>query len=141
MLLDKCLYYYDSKFNLNCAETILYAANDEYSLGLDKKALKLAAGFGGGMAVEGVCGAASGAIMALGCIFVEDRAHESDRIKNLTKEFLGRFNERLCTVDCKELKDMYKTEDKRCSDMIIVAGEILDDIVGRERIIAAAGVL
>lgn len=62
---------YGEKENLNCAEKILYASNEAYNLGLDKKALKLSAGFGGGMAIESVCGALTGAIMVLGCLFVK----------------------------------------------------------------------
>jgi len=34
--------------DLNCAETVLYAANQAYGLQLPHSALKLAAGFGGG---------------------------------------------------------------------------------------------
>jgi len=35
--------------DLNCAEKILYGANEIYDLGIDKNDLKMAAGFGGGM--------------------------------------------------------------------------------------------
>ena len=37
--------------DLNCAEKILYGANEIYDLGIDKNDLKMAAGFGGGMGV------------------------------------------------------------------------------------------
>ena len=47
MLQERAKQYYDQDYN--CAETILRAANDEYQLGLDEAALRLAAGFGGGM--------------------------------------------------------------------------------------------
>jgi len=38
---------YGEEHDLNCAETILWAANAVYDLGLDRNALRLAAGFGG----------------------------------------------------------------------------------------------
>ena len=38
--------------DFNCAEKMLYGANEAYRLGLSPEALKLAAGFGGGMAIE-----------------------------------------------------------------------------------------
>ena len=44
----------------------LYAANEEYDLGLSKREFKIMAGFGGGMAIEGVCGVASGAVATIG---------------------------------------------------------------------------
>jgi C_GCAxxG_C_C family probable redox protein len=132
MLLEKCLKYYDKKYDLNCAEAVLYGANEEYSLGLELKDFKLAAGFGGGMGIEDVCGAATGAIMVLGIMFTVNRAHEADKVKTLTKEFLERFKERLTTLNCKELKALYRTEEKRCSYIIEVSAEILDDIVKKE---------
>ena len=72
----------------NCAEKILYGANQAYNLGLDQKALKVSAGFGGGMGLSLVCGALTGAIMVLGVMFVKEKAHESTRIKDLTQELL-----------------------------------------------------
>lgn len=132
MLKETAYKYYSKDYDLNCAETILYTANDEYKLNLDKNTLKTMAAFGGGMAVEGVCGAISGAIAALGILFTKDRAHESDRIKLLTKEFIEKFTERLGTENCKILKDKYRNDDIRCEKMIIASAEILDEIVKRE---------
>ncbi|KPU45888.1 putative redox-active protein [Oxobacter pfennigii] len=133
MLKEMVNKYYDKSYDLNCAETLLYAANEEYDLNMDKKALKIAAGFGGGMAVEGDCGALTGAIMALGVMFVEKQAHESDRIKTLTKEMIQKFNEKLKSVNCKELKSMYRNDEIRCTDIVYAAAEALDEIVSRER--------
>ena len=72
---------------LNCAEKMLHGANVAYKLGLDKEALKLASAFGGGMGIEDKCGALTGALMVLGKLFVKEKAHESDRIGRLTREF------------------------------------------------------
>lgn len=132
MLVDKCIKYYDKKYDLNCAECMLYAANDEYGLGLTKKHFKAAGGFGGGMAVENVCGALTGAVMVLGCLFVNERAHESDKIKLLTKEMVERFSEKLKTVNCSQLKSLYRDDQKRCIDIITTSAQILDDIITRE---------
>lgn len=132
MLVEKCMKYYGKEYDLNCAECMLYAANEEYGLKIDSGSFKLAAGFGGGMAVEDACGAMTGAIMVLGRMFTEKRAHESDRIKLLTKEFIEKFKTRLTTFGCKQLKSLYRDDVKRCTDIIIVSAEILDEIVKRE---------
>lgn len=132
MLADKCKKYYDKTYNLNCAECILYGANEEYNLSLNSFDFKLAAGFGGGMAVEGICGAVLGAVMVLGRMFVDKKAHESARIKLLTREFIEKFNSRMKTDNCKELKALYRNDEKRCIDIITAAAEILDEIVIRE---------
>lgn len=132
MLVEKSEKYYDKKYDLNCAECILYSANEEYGLNFTHDTYKLAAGFGGGMAVEDACGAMTGAIMVLGRMFVKDRAHESERVKLLTQEFIARFKERLKTTNCGELKALYRDEEKKCIDIIKASAEILEDIIQRE---------
>ena len=132
MLVDKVKKYYSTELDLNCAETILYAANEEYNMDLPPKTLKAMAAFGGGMAIESVCGAATGSIAVIGILFTKERAHESDRIKTLTAEFMNRFNDELGTLNCKELKQKYRNDQVRCSKMIETAADILDKIVKRE---------
>lgn len=133
MLLDKAREYYSKDYDLNCAETIIYAANEEYDLNLTGETLKSMAAFGGGMAIESVCGAATGAIAVIGIIFTHKRAHESEKIKHLTSEFMNKFESELGTLNCRELKERYRNEDARCIKMIETAASILDEIVIRER--------
>ena len=115
--------------DLNCSETILYGANEAYHLGLNSDALKLAAGFGGGMAIESVCGALTGAIMVLGRLFVEDRAHKSPWLKELTKELLVRYREEMGSIQCDALKEDYRTEEKKCREVIEKAAMVLDEVI------------
>ncbi|MGL5244271.1 MAG: C-GCAxxG-C-C family protein [Sarcina sp.] len=134
MLIDKAKAYWNKKYDLNCAECIMYAANDEYNLNLSKETLKVMAAFGGGMAIESICGAATGAIGTIGIIYTNDRGHESPRVKKLTKEFMDKFYEELGTHKCDELKAKYKKDDvDRCIVMIESAAKVLDDIIIRER--------
>lgn len=123
---------YGKDQDFNCAEKILYGANEAYRLGLSNEALKMAAGFGGGMAVEDVCGALTASIMVLGRLFVKNNAHESTRIKDLTKELLESYRLKMGTIDCAPLKSKYRTEEIGCRDVILRAAEILDAIVERE---------
>lgn len=134
MLLNAVKKYYDKDYDYNCAETILYAANEEYRLNLDKKALKTMAAFGGGMAVEGTCGALTGSLAVLGILFVKDKAHESDRIKELTKEYFQKFRDKLSTDNCIKLKELYRNDEIRCSHIVCAAAEVLDEMVNREGI-------
>ena len=76
--------------NLNCSEKILYGANQVYHLGLDDKALRLSAGFGGGLGCEELCGAIAGGVMTLSALFVRQHAHESPRIRELCSELVRR---------------------------------------------------
>lgn len=133
MLVETLNKFYSKEYNLNCSETMLYAANEEYNLNLDKNALKIMSAFGGGMGVEGVCGAITGALGVLGVIFVEEKAHESEKTKALSKEFIDEFNKKLGTDNCSELKEKYKNEDIRCWKMVQISGEILEEIIKREK--------
>ncbi|QUH25632.1 C-GCAxxG-C-C family (seleno)protein [Serpentinicella alkaliphila] len=124
---------FGEKEDFNCAEKILYGANQVYNLGLDKKALKLSAGFGGGMAIGTVCGALTSSIMVLSHLFVEEIAHESIRIKKLSKELLDRYAEEMGSVDCKPLMKSHRTKEHKCLHVVSAAAKILDDIVLREQ--------
>lgn len=132
MLTDLIKQGFGEKEDLNCAEKILQGANIAYTLGLDKQALKLASGFGGGMAIEDKCGALTASIMVLGKLFVNDRAHESTKIKELTMELFKEFRGEMGSIDCVPLKDKYRTEEIKCRNVIIKSAEVLDRIVKRE---------
>ncbi len=132
MLTDLIKQGFGEKDDLNCAEKILQAANLAYGMGLDRESLKLAAGFGGGMAIEDKCGALTASIMVLGRLFVRDRAHESTRIKELTLELFQKYKEEMGSIDCGPLKEKYRTEELKCRNVILKAAEILEQIVERE---------
>ncbi len=118
--------------DLNCAEKILYGANAAYELGLTKDALRLSAGFGGGMGVEDACGIVTGGVMVLSKLFVKDRGHEGPRIKELTGEWIASVKEHFSSMNCAALKEKYRTPEKGCGDLILAAAKVLDKIVLRE---------
>lgn len=134
MLVDRARELWDKKYDLNCAECIMHAANEEYDLGLSKQTFKVMASFGGGMAIESTCGAAAGALGIIGVMFTNDRGHESPWVKELSKEFMDRFYEELGTHNCTELKAKYRKDDiHRCIVIIETTARILDHIVIREK--------
>lgn len=129
-LIEKGFY---PKNDLNCAETILYGANQVYNLGLSKNCLRLSAAFGGGMGIENVCGVATASLIVLGCLFVKDRAHQSPEIKDIGKELFELYTKNLGDFNCKPLKDKYRTEEKKCFDVVLKGAEILDYIISKEK--------
>lgn len=118
--------------DLNCAEKMLYGANAVYGLGLSPDALKLSAGFGGGMGVEGACGILTGGVMVLSSLFVKERGHEGPRIKTLTGEWHEKMKSVFSSTDCAPLKAKYRTAERGCADLILNAAMLLDEIVLRE---------
>ena len=123
---------YGNEEGLNCAEKILYGANEVYKLGLDKQALKVASGFGGGMGIEDVCGAITGGIMAIGCFFADENTSEIKKTRDLAKMFFAKYEAEMGYIDCAPLKKEYKAEEKKCGDVILKAAEILDEIIQDE---------
>ncbi|MCP4313282.1 MAG: C_GCAxxG_C_C family protein [Bacteroidetes bacterium] len=90
----------------NCAQSVLLSFAED--IGYSKElALKVAAGFGGGMGrMQGTCGAVTGAIMVLG-ILEGEKAADNSELKSSSyeavKEFFVRFTDEYQTTNCKDL--------------------------------------
>jgi len=126
---------------LNCAQSVLLSHAEE--LNLDRTtALRIALGFGGGMAMAETCGAVTGAYMVLGlkANFKEKTIQE---IKAETKVAVKKFNElfiarhgsltckRLLGVDISTPKGSAEANEKNLFDTVCVglvssAAEILE---------------
>jgi C_GCAxxG_C_C family probable redox protein len=92
--------YQFSKFN--CAQTVFSLFAPE--LGIDEKtAMKIASGFGGGMACAETCGAVTGAYMVIGMKHGHATANPDDktRTKMLVKKFNTKFKEAHGSLICK----------------------------------------
>lgn len=125
--------YYTPEHDLNCAEAIVYAVNEAYQLNLSKETLRASAGFGGGMAVEETCGVLTGAILVLGIMLVQERAHENDKMKEVVSGFLLRYEKLKGTTNCKKLKDQYREEDPvKCRAVVMDAARLLEEVLGEE---------
>lgn len=95
--------YFEQKYH--CSQAVLAAFAEE--LGLTKQqALKLGGCFGGGMCKGEVCGACTGALMALGLKFgqsdVEDMQSRK-KANDVAVEFLEAFAKENGSYICKEL--------------------------------------
>jgi C_GCAxxG_C_C family probable redox protein len=96
--------YFDKK--ANCAQSVLWAFAPDY--GMDQKtALRVATGFGGGMGRMGkVCGAVTGAYMALGLARgMSSLADQQNKpaVYGLVREFSRRFTEKNSSILCNDL--------------------------------------
>ena len=94
----------------NCAQAILVPYAPELGLPADV-ALKVAAGFGGGVGRQGeVCGAVSGAVMVIGLRHwdgtgsrIPSDAATKERVYGLVRQFSNAFRERHGSILCREL--------------------------------------
>ncbi|MGD0613288.1 MAG: C-GCAxxG-C-C family protein [Anaerolineales bacterium] len=87
----------------NCSQSVFSAFAPQFGVP-DELALKLASPFGGGMARQGhICGAVSGALMALGAGRGADLPAGKEEIYRLGQELLQSFESRHGTLLCREL--------------------------------------
>ncbi|MCE5287137.1 MAG: C-GCAxxG-C-C family protein [Pelosinus sp.] len=133
MLTELILQGFGEKEDLNCAEKILSGANQAYQLNLPPAQLKIAAGFGGGMAIGSVCGALTSSVMVLSLLFTESTGHQSPRLKPLIQELFTEYKEAMESINCSELKTLHYTPEVKCKKVIAAAAQVLDKIVSRER--------
>lgn len=139
---EKALDYYLA--GIDCSQVVL--AHVAPQLGLDEEAaLKVAAGFGGGMWNGERCGCVTGALMALGLRYGHCKpgdAESKNRLLEKKNEFEERFKEAHETLICKELLgyDLTIPEERDkvmeenlfatlCARLACSACEILEDII------------
>lgn len=89
----------------NCSQAVLGAFAPALGLA-PEQAMKLACGFGGGIAHGETCGAVTGAVMVLGLRHGNTSAADpapKQHTYQLVREFGKRFRERHATLCCREL--------------------------------------
>jgi len=95
------------KDGYNCAETILMTFAESSGMINNNIIPRIATGFGGGIGRRGsVCGALSGAVMALGLKYGRDTVKEKERAENCIQKALEcytRFNKKFGTILCYDL--------------------------------------
>ena len=114
------------KSGFNCAQSVL-GASSEY-IGLDENtALAVSAGFGGGVRSGEICGAISGAVMAIGMAQQKDPAEPETKAKTAaqTKELVKAFREKYGCVRCVELKQAGVS----CAELIDYTAQLAEDAI------------
>jgi C_GCAxxG_C_C family probable redox protein len=90
----------------NCSQSVLFGFIDELKIDRDT-AFKISNGFGGGMGrKQEVCGAVSGAIMAIGLLYgrcEKDGPEKQEITYSKVRELIDSFKEEFNSVNCKEL--------------------------------------
>lgn len=129
----------------SCSQAVISAYAD--AVGLDPEtALKVAAGFGGGMGrMAGTCGAITGAVMILGLKFggaTAENAEAKEKTYKRVRELVARFKARHGTMTCCELlgqdistpEGLREAKDQqlfttRCPKFVQSAAEILEELI------------
>lgn len=120
-------YYLDQDYN--CAESLLRAANDEYSLNIPAESFKLIGGFGAGMGCGKTCGVLCSGISAIGQQRINGRAHATEGLKEICTDYVNKFLQVFGSMECDDLVKKYKREDVRCLETVLIAADVLEKIM------------
>ncbi|MBQ8794789.1 MAG: C_GCAxxG_C_C family protein [Clostridia bacterium] len=129
--------------NFNCSQAVLAAFAPDF--GLDEElALKLGTSFGGGARNAEICGAVSGALMALGLKYghhISEDKEQKSRSYAIAVDYTNRFKKANGSIVCRDLLgyDLTIPEEAACikekclfaqvcPKMIQSAVEILEDV-------------
>ena len=145
--MDRCalaLEYHAKGFN--CCQSVLTACKDLIGYS-EKDCLAIAGGFGKGMGGgTEVCGAVSGAVMALSLLAPhtsENDPWEKERIYNLSQKMQELFLERFGYLRCDALKEHEPPTDERfptavrlgiekpCEVLIVTAVEMVEELAAQ----------
>lgn len=111
----------------NCAQSVLMALSEATGMD-DKTAYDVAANFGGGMKCGSVCGAITGALMAMGLCGKADPAD----VKALFNEFKKNHEDK---INCFELLEINKREggDKKahCDALVYECVKLAENIINK----------
>lgn len=116
-----------TQMGYNCAQAALCALEDMTNLDRET-AIAVTEGAGGGMRCGEICGALSGAVLALGLI-CKNRGEpmiRNARVKELTEKLTERFKEREGHLACRDL--LAECGHANCNKYIIDAVEIVSEL-------------
>ncbi len=132
------------KEGFSCSQAVLAAYSKQFGLE-QETAMKLSAGFGGGMKMAGTCGALTGGFMVIGLKHGHSEAEDKEgkkRLGALIKDFTAKFKKRAGSLTCRELMncDISTQEGLRlanetdlfsvvCPKAVRAAAEILDEML------------
>lgn len=142
---EKAIEYFSSGFN--CSQSVFTAIASD--LGLDKSiSMKIATGFGGGMGrQQSVCGAVTGAIMAIGFKYGNNEIPDKEikeKAYQKTTDFIKEFGIRNKSIYCMDIlgydmktpegteminkENLFATKCAKCvKDAVEIAGRIIND--------------
>jgi C_GCAxxG_C_C family probable redox protein len=121
----------------NCSQAIFATYSQEFGIPPDR-AFKIASGFGGGMRIDGTCGAVTGAFMVLGLKFAKGKDKPYDKIIKFAETFCRKNKSTNCRTligcDIRTKEGMEKATNKGlfrsvCSRLVKDAAEILETML------------
>jgi len=129
---------------LNCSERVFLTLHGLLETDIPSEAVALLSGFGGGVAGirDGMCGAVSGGVAAIGLVYGRRKPPEGnrERMYEVPRDFVSRFKTRFGTTICRELigdllrEGTAESEERRrqrCSQYTLDAAKMCVDVLSK----------
>jgi len=117
---------------------MLLGGNEYYQLHLKGESFRIMAGFGGGLSTEELCGAISGGVAVIGVLLTEKEGYDKGQIKEATKEFIQSFQRELASTNCKEIKESFREEERKCTPVVAKGADILEETLKNSKPIVSS---
>lgn len=132
----KAFDYFQSGFH--CAESISKAIVELYAAEPSSEVPQVASGFSGGIGGthEEACGALTGGIVAIGCLFGRmEPGKDIQAAKGLAAEFRNRFAEEFGATNCQVLLDGLGEQENalKCKGLTATAAGLLSELLERQK--------
>jgi len=131
---------------LNCFERVFLTLHGLLATDFPSETVALLSGFGGGVAGmrDGMCGAVSGGVAAIGLVYGRRKPPEGsrERMYKVPRDFVSRFKTRYGTIICRELigdllrEGTAESEERRrqrCSQYTLSAAKMCAEALSKYR--------
>ena len=113
----------------NCAETMLCAGICACGQQPPEESRRMMAGFSGGVSSEAFCGAILGGVAAIGYTINRGDEESFELSKQATEEFVTQCREMFGSVNCHDIKQVWRQEESRCYRAVEKIAAVLDGIL------------
>jgi len=118
----------------NCAEALFRAALTARNKNAPDECYRIMSGYSGGVSCENLCGAILGGAAAISYLINCGDDKSFERSKEATAEFVELCQKDFGTVNCHEIKTVWRTEEMRCFHAVEKMAEHLEKILQKYQV-------
>ena len=114
---------------ISCGETMLCAGIGACQGEAPADCRRMMSGFSGGVSSESFCGAVLGGVATIGYEINRGDEESFERSKEATQEFVALCRQAFGSLDCHDIKGIWRQEDIRCYRAVEMMAIFLDEVL------------
>jgi len=118
----------------NCAEALFRAALTARRENVPNECYRMMSGYSGGVSCEDICGAVLGGVAAISYLINQGDEESFERSKEATVAFVELCRQDFNTINCHDIKTVWRTEERRCFQAVEKMAGILEEILQKYRV-------